>query len=100
MKNDRARADHRVVADLNGAEQNRSSSRYRHCLRWSDSRRGRSSCQSLCNAEGRNCVPRTRSFMHDQSCPVIKSQTGPDLRLEIEFDAKSPFHVEHVAGPR
>ena len=39
-----------------------------------------------------------RGFVHDQPGPMVKSQPRTDLGLQIEFDSKTPFHVEHVEG--
>jgi hypothetical protein len=97
VKNDCARADYRVVADLNGAEQDRVRADIDIV---SDGRtvRGAIPRANRC-AMPKGAIPTEDcGFMNDQPCPMIKSQAGPDLRFKIEFDAKSPFHLEHVQG--
>ena len=41
-----------------------------------------------------------RGFVHDQTCAMIKSQSGTDLRLEIQFYAKSAIPRRGRRGRR
>ena len=95
MKNNRARADDRIVADPNGAEQNRVRADIDVVP---DDRTVRKAVPhaNRCAMSNGAIAAEDCSFMHDQTCPMIKSQSGADLRLEIEFDAKSPFDVEEI----
>ena len=82
MKNDRARADYRVVADLNGAEQNRVRADIDIV---SDGRtvRGAIPHANRCAVPESAIATEDCGFMHDQPCPMIKSQAGPESRFKI-----------------
>ena len=92
MKNNRARPDDRIVADLNGAKQNGVRADI-HVISDDRTVRGAAPHANRCAVPKGAINTEDRSFMHDQPCPMIKSQARADLRLEIEFDSKSPFHV-------